>query len=210
MDADAVVGRTKRWIADVVIGLNLCPFARRVFDGNLIRYTVTAAADAESLRAALADELRFLAGAPAAEVETAFLIHPRALTDFLDYNDFVAEAESVVADLGLEGVIQIAGFHPLYQFAGTRPDDVENYTNRSPYPMLHLLREDSVSAVNDDPEKVAEIPRRNVEALRRLGLKKVLGRLGEPGAREGEAPAEPELPGSAGASPSQPVAPPTS
>jgi hypothetical protein len=182
MDVDAVVTRTKRWIADAVVGLNLCPFARRVFDGHLIRYTVTDAADTESLRAALAGELRFLAETPAAEVETAFLIHPHALADFLDYNDFVAEADHLIAAFGLEGVVQIAGFHPRYQFAGTRPDDVENYTNRSPYPMIHLLREDSVSAVNGDPEKLAEIPRRNVETLRRLGLKKVREMRGERGA----------------------------
>jgi hypothetical protein len=178
MDANAVIEQTRRWIADVVIGLNLCPFARRVFDGELIRFTVTEAADAESLRMALAEELKRLAATPAAEVETAFLIHPHALADFLDYNDFVAEAEQLVADLGLEGVIQIASFHPRYQFAGTRPDDVENYTNRSPFPMLHLLREDSITAVNDDPVKLEDIPRRNVETLRRLGLRKVREMLG--------------------------------
>ena len=177
-DADAVVGRTRRWIADVVIGLNLCPFARRVFDGGLIRYTATAAPDTDSLSAVLGAELHRLAATPADEVE--FLIHPHALADFLDYNDFVADADGLIADLGLEGVVQIASFHPCYQFAGTRPDDVANYTNRSPYPMLHLLREDSVSAVNDDPEKLAEIPRRNVETLRRLGLARVRGMLGGP------------------------------
>jgi hypothetical protein len=173
MGADDVIERTRAWIAGVVVGLNLCPFARRVFDGGLIRYAVTEAADAESLRAALKEELKRLAATPAGEVETAFLIHPHALADFLDYNDFVTEAEGLVADLGLEGVIQIASFHPHYQFAGTRPDDVENYTNRSPFPMLHLLREDSVTAVNDDPERLADIPRRNVETLRRLGRGRV-------------------------------------
>jgi hypothetical protein len=183
---ESVIEETRRWIADVVIGLNLCPFARRVFDGNLIRYTVTAAPDEESLWAVLTAELGSLSRTPADEVETAFLIHPLALPDFRDYNDFVASATELTADLGLEGVIQIAGFHPHYQFTGTRPDDVENYTNRSPYPMLHLLREASVTAVNDDPEKIAEIPRRNIETLRRLGLAKVEAlahrKRGEPGA----------------------------
>ncbi len=178
MNADRVVEATQRWIANVVIGLNLCPFARRVFDGLLIRYTVTDATDAESLRAALAVELRTLADAPIEQVETAFLIHPFALGEFLDYNDFVVEIESLIAELGLESVIQIASFHPGYQFTGTRPDDVENYTNRSPFPMLHLLREDSISAVNNDPEALQNIPRRNMETLRRLGLAKVLALLG--------------------------------
>jgi hypothetical protein len=170
MDAKDVIEQTRRWIAEVVIGLNLCPFARRVFDGGLIRYAVTAATDAESLREVLANELRLLHDTPAKEVETAILIHPLALADFRDYNDFVVNADDLIEDVGLRGVIQIAGFHPRYQFAGTRPDDVENYTNRSPFPMLHLLREDSVTRVNDDPEKLADIPRRNVEALRALGL----------------------------------------
>jgi hypothetical protein len=162
MDPDTVIEQTRRWIAHVVIGLNLCPFARRVFDGELIRYTVTATADAESLRVVLGGELRALNIAPA---------------DFRDYNDFVANADDLIEDMGLRGVIQIAGFHPRYQFSGTRPDDVENYTNRSPFPMLHLLREDSISRVNDDPEKVADIPRRNIETLGGLGLAKVLAML---------------------------------
>ena len=111
--------------------------------------------------------------APADEVETAFLIHPDVLTDFRDYYDFAIETTELIAGLELEGVIQIATFHPRYQFAGTEPDDVENYTNRSPFPMLHLLREESITRVNDDPAKLEEIPRRNVETLRRLGLAKV-------------------------------------
>jgi uncharacterized protein len=185
MNAEAVIEQTRRWIADVVIGLNLCPFARRVFDAGLIRYAVTEAADTELLRGVLERELLALRDAPAPEVETAILIHPLALADFRDYNDFVASADDTIEGMGLRGVIQIAGFHPQYQFAVTRPDDVENYTNRSPFPMLHLLREDSISKVNDDPEKVADIPRRNIETMRRLGLAKVkemLGETGEPGA----------------------------
>ncbi|WP_439629653.1 DUF1415 domain-containing protein [Gemmata sp.] len=182
MDHEAVIERTRRWIADVVIGLNLCPFARRPFDGGLIRYAVTEAADAESLRADLERELLALAAVPATDVETAFLVHPAALAEFLDYNDFVAECDDLLADLELEGVVQIAGFHPLYRFAGTRPDDVTNYTNRTPYPMLHLLREESVSRVNDDPARVAEIPKRNMATMRQLGVAKVRKMLGEPGA----------------------------
>ncbi|VTT98722.1 Uncharacterized protein OS=Burkholderia sp. (strain CCGE1003) GN=BC1003_3134 PE=4 SV=1: DUF1415 [Gemmataceae bacterium] len=170
MDRDAVVEETRRWIANVVVGLNLCPFARKPFEGGLIRYAVTDATDADSLRGDLERELLALVAVPEAEVETAFLIHPAALPDFLDFNDFVVGCDELLADLGLEGVVQLVGFHPQFRFASTRPDDVTNYTNRSPYPMLHLLREDSVSRVNDDPAKVAEIPKRNMATLRRLGL----------------------------------------
>lgn len=170
MDRDGVIEDTRRWIANVVVGLNLCPFARKPFEGGLIRYAVTEVTDADSLRAELERELLALVAAPDAEVETAFFIHPAALPDFLDFNDFVVECDELLSDLGLVGVIQIAGFHPLYRFANTRPDDVTNYTNRSPYPMLHLLREDSVSRVNEDQSKVAEIPKRNMATLRRLGL----------------------------------------
>ncbi len=170
MNTPTAIEATQRWISDVVIGLNLCPFARRVFEAMLIRYTVTDATDEQRLWNVLAEELRGLAQTPATVVETAFLIHPMALVDFRDYNDFVINTESLIAELDLEGMIQIAGFHPDYQFAGTKPKDVENYTNRSPYPMLHLLREASITAVNDDPEKLAGIPQRNIETLRRLGL----------------------------------------
>jgi hypothetical protein len=178
-EADVVIAATRRWIHDVVIGLNLCPFARRVFDGGLIRYVFSTAADAEALSADLARELRLLAASPAAEVETTLLIHPRALTDFLDYNNYLGEAERLVAQLGYEGVFQIASFHPGYRFADADEGAVENYTNRSPYPMLHLLREDSISAVaaGDDPDALLQIPRRNVETLRKLGRRKVLEML---------------------------------
>jgi hypothetical protein len=173
MNEAAVIADTRRWIETLVIGLNLCPFARRVFAGGLIRYAVTPATDAEALRAELADELKLLASTPIDRTETTLLIHPHTLPDFLDYNDFLSDADQLVDELGLRGVIQIASFHPRYQFAGTRPDDVENYTNRSPHPMLHLLREDSVSAVNQNEDAVAGIPERNVATLRALGLKRV-------------------------------------
>lgn len=177
LNEQAVIDATRRWVASVVIGLNLCPFARRVFDGGLIRYAVTAAESGGALLAALADELRLLTATPAAEAETTLLIHPRALTDYLDYNDFLGTADRLIRQLGLRGVVQIAGFHPDYRFAKTTPDAVENYTNRSPYPMLHLLREDSISAVAGDPQKLLDIPRRNVETLRHLGREKVLEML---------------------------------
>src|SRR5207249_2406962 len=120
--------------------------ARRVFQGEKIRYAVSGATDEKALLEDLAGELQMLAAAPVESVETTLLIHPLALGDFLDYNDFLGVAERLVKDLGLRGVIQLASFHPDYRFADADPDAVENYTNRSPHPMLHLLREESVSA----------------------------------------------------------------
>lgn len=177
MERRVVIDETRGWIAAVVIGLNLCPFAGRVFRDGKIRYAVSPAADEEALLRDLGDELRALAAAPIAELETTLLIHPQALARFLDYNDFLGRGERLAADLGLKGVIQIAGFHPDYHFAGTDPDAVENYTNRPPYPMLHLLREESISRVAGDPAELLAIPRRNIETLRSLGKEKLLEKL---------------------------------
>jgi hypothetical protein len=160
-----------------VIGLNLCPFAKRVFQGDLIRYVVSAAADPEALRSDLADELKTLAAAPTETIETTLLIHPRALGRFVDYCDFLVEADRLVKALGLRGVIQIASFHPEFQFANAEPDAVENYTNRSPYPMLHLLREESISKVAAAPDELLQIPKRNAAALRLLGRDALLSLL---------------------------------
>lgn len=152
-----------------MIGLDLCPFARAVHARGQIRWVVTPAATPEELLADLLGELRTLAGADPAAIDTTLLIHPAALGDFLDYNDFLAVADAALADLGLEGMLQIASFHPRYQFAGTAPDDVENCTNRSPYPILHLLREASVErAVAAFPDADA-IYEKNIATLRRLG-----------------------------------------
>ena len=115
---------------------------------------------------------------PITEVETAILIHPGVFQDFLDYNDFLSDADELLESLGLTGVVQIASFHPQYQFAGTSPDAVENDTNRSPYPMLHLLREESITKVAGDPAALDAIPARNVETLRALGRKKIAELLG--------------------------------
>ena len=174
MDDQAVIDETRRWVSDVVIGLNLCPFARRPFAADLIRYAVTPAATDEALLGVLSTELTALVAAPRSTIETTLLIHPQALADFLDYNDFLATADALLRELGLEGVIQIASFHPQYRFAGTKPDAVENYTNRSPHPILHLLREESVSEVNRDPEALADIPARNIETLKALGRARML------------------------------------
>lgn len=175
MDEQRVLADTRRWIETVVIGLNLCPFASRPFQAGTIRYAVSAADSLAALGDDLAAELHALATTPASVVETTLLIHPNVAGDFLDYNDFLDEAEALVSRLGLEGTIQVASFHPHYRFADTEVDAVENYTNRSPYPMLHLLREESISAVVDAlGEEVDGIPSRNVETLRRLGREKVL------------------------------------
>lgn len=173
----AVIDATRRWVADVVIGLNLCPFARRVADGGRVRYAATDAADEDGLLVALDAELATLAAAPRAAVETTLLIHPRAFPAFPDFNDFLPEADRLVRRRGLRGVVQVVGFHPDFRFADTPPDAAENYTNRSPYPMLHLLREESVTEVSGDPAALAAIPRRNIETLRRLGRAEMLARL---------------------------------
>jgi hypothetical protein len=167
---DQIIAATRHWVATAVVGLELCPFAKAVHLQDLIRYAVSSAETPEELLADLLDELRTLAEADPAEIETTLLIHPEVLADFLDYNDFLDVADAALEDLDLTGVIQIASFHPEYQFAGTAPDDIENYTNRSPYPMLQLLRESSVErAVTAFPD-IARIFEKNIETLRRLGL----------------------------------------
>jgi len=167
---EEIVAKTRQWIEAAVIGLNLCPFAKPVYTKDQIRYTVSRAETAEALLAELLDELQTLASADPERIETTLLIHPAVLTDFLDYNDFLAVADAAVEDLGLTGTVQIASFHPRYQFAGTAPDGIESYTNRSPYPMLHLLREASVErAVAAFPDAAA-IYEKNIATLRRLGL----------------------------------------
>lgn len=169
-DTDDIITATQQWLEKAVIGLNLCPFAKAVYVKKQIRYVVSTAQDTEALHADLLAELQFLAAADPAQVDTTLLIHPQVLSDFLDYNDFLDVADAALDELDLTGSIQIASFHPDYQFAGTDADDIENYTNRSPYPMLHLLREDSVErAVAAFPD-AASIFEKNVETMRELGL----------------------------------------
>jgi uncharacterized protein len=166
---EEVVAATRDWLERAVIGLKLCPFAKTVHLKKQIRYAVSAAQTPEDLLADLVAELRTLQAADPGEIDTALLVHPRVLGDFLDYNDFLELADAAVSGEGLEGEIQVASFHPHYQFAGTQPEDIENYSNRSPYPMLHLLREASIArAVAAFPE-AGEIFERNIETLRRLG-----------------------------------------
>ena len=169
LGAEEVVTATRTWLERAVIGLNLCPFAKPVHLNNLIRYFVSDARSLARLREDLMAELRALDAADPAQCETTLLIHPHVLADFSDYNEFLEQADDAVSELGIEGVMQVASFHPRYQFEDAGPDDIENYTNRSPYPMLHLLRESSVErAVTTYPDTTA-IYRKNIATLRGLG-----------------------------------------
>ena len=141
---EQVVADTRAWLERAVIGLNLCPFAKSVHVKGQVHYAVSAATTPEALLEDLLRELRDLADTEASERDTTLLMAPDAVQDFLDFNDFLALADQALVDLDLEGVLQIASLHPHYQFAGTREDDITNFTNRSPYPTLHLLREDSI------------------------------------------------------------------
>jgi hypothetical protein len=171
--SDHVLAATRAWIERAVIRLNLCPFAKAVYAREQIRYVVSAASTPAALVADLERELQHLVAAAPEAVETTLLIHPQVLTAFLDYNDFLDVADGVVDRLELTGIVQVASFHPDYQFAGTMPDDVTNYTNRSPHPMLHLLREASVEAAVAAFPDAEKIPERNIETMRRLGLRGV-------------------------------------
>ena len=167
--SERAVAETRAWVEQAVIGLNLCPFAKAPQVKGQVRYALCEARDPEALLEALVDELKLLVETPAERIETTLLIHPEVLGDFADYNDFLDVAEAAVVELGLEGVIQVASFHPRYRFAGSAEDDPGNATNRSPWPTLHLLREESVErAVAAFPEAEA-IYEANIETLRRLG-----------------------------------------
>jgi uncharacterized protein len=164
-----VIAATRRWLEAAVIGLNLCPFAKAVHVKRQIRYAATAAASADALLAELGRELDLLVEANPEALDTTLLIHPAAMTDFIDFHLFLREAEGLVGSRGYRGILQIASFHPEYEFAGNAADDIENCTNRSPYPTLHLLREASIDrAVAVFPDAAA-IYERNIETMRRLG-----------------------------------------
>lgn len=168
-DEAAVLADARRWLERAVIGLNLCPFAKAVHAKGQIRWVVTGAADRRELLDELKRELRLLAEADPEAIDTTLLIHPRALADFVDYLDFVDAAERALRKAGLEGSLQIASFHPDYAFADAPPDDPANHTNRSPHPMLHLLRESSLDRAVEAYPDAAAIYERNVRTLRRLG-----------------------------------------
>jgi len=165
-----IVATIKIWLEKAVIGLNLCPFAKSVYVRDQIRFVVSDAATTEELATTLIDELSLLHAAEAAHIDTTLLIHPNVLQDFADYNNFLGVADMIVEKMGLTGELQLASFHPDYQFEGTTEDDITNYTNRAPYPILHLLREKSLEtalARYPDPDSIY---RNNMEILRKLGL----------------------------------------
>jgi hypothetical protein len=168
-DDDAIIAATRRWLEKAVIGLNLCPFAKSVYVKEQVRYVVSNATTPEQLLEALMDELQNLSDADPEKIDTTLLIHPFVLTDFQDYNEFLDVADAAVEDMELVGELQVASFHPQYQFADTEPDDISNYTNRAPYPILHLLREDSVARAVEAFPEAAEIFDRNIETLEQLG-----------------------------------------
>jgi len=166
---DAPISETRAWVERVVIGLKLCPFAPVPALQGLIRYAISDAESPAALLKDLATELQRLVATPPEELETTLLIHPQVLQDFQDFNDFLELADELLRMLGLEGEIQIASFHPQYQFAGTEPDDIGNATNRSPYPTLHLLREQSIARAVDSFGDTDSISVANLATLEKLG-----------------------------------------
>jgi len=165
-----VLAATRRWVERAVVGLNLCPFARAPFAQQRVHFRISHARSEEALLDDLREELVALQAADPLIRETTLLIHPGVLTEFLDYNDFLDTADAAVLALGLEGELQVASFHPDYRFADTAADAIENCTNRSPYPTLHLLRESSIERAVETMGDTDEIYRRNIETLRRLGV----------------------------------------
>ena len=160
---------TKKWLLEAVVGLNLCPFAKAVVVKDMVRYRVCSSADSADLLVMLREELLHLAESHPNTLDTTLLIAPKALPDFLDFNDFLAECDDVLTGLKLDGVLQVADFHPHYQFGGTDVNDIENFTNRTPYPTLHLLREDSIDKAVQAYPDAALIFERNIEVLNTLG-----------------------------------------
>ncbi|MGV8870473.1 MAG: DUF1415 domain-containing protein [Janthinobacterium svalbardensis] len=169
-DNAVIIANTVAWLEKAVIGLNLCPFAKAVHVKKQIRYVVCESSNPEDLLAMLMDELQTLADTDPEQIDTTLLIHPYTLNDFLDYNEFLDVADAAVEDMHLAGELQVASFHPHYQFAETFEDDISNYTNRSPYPTLHLLREDSIERAVEAFPEASEIFDKNIATLEALGV----------------------------------------
>jgi len=168
-ESDAIIVATRNWLERAVIGLNLCPFAKSVHVNKRVRYFVSRAQYTDELLDDLTSELRALHETDPAVCETTLLIHPGVLQEFIEYSHFLRAADAAISKLGLAEEFQIASFHPDYQFGDAGQDDIDNFTNRSPYPMLHLLRQSSISrAVAAFPD-AADIYEKNIETLRRLG-----------------------------------------
>ena len=154
----------------MVIGLNLCPFAKKPFQLDLIKYRLIDSDDLQIITQQVIDELRFLERTPIEQVETTLIILPNTLESFESYWDYIGLVENLVADMDLEGILQIASFHPCYQFAGSDADDPANYSNRSPYPTIHLLREASLTKALENYPNPEQIPEKNIATLREMGV----------------------------------------
>jgi hypothetical protein len=161
---------TQRWVEEIVIGLNLCPFAAKPQRLNQVRYVLEEGQDIQSLNERLLYEARYLLATSPKKVETTLIVHPKLLSDFEDYLDYVWAAEQLLQQHQMEGILQLASFHPDYQFAGTAKETASNYTNRSPYPMLHLIREESIEHALQHYEAPEAIPERNIARMEGLGL----------------------------------------
>ncbi len=166
-----IIAETRHWLETIVVGLNLCPFARRELVNERVLFTVSDAHTREQLLMDLHTSLLALADNSA--IETTLLIHPHVLQNFDDYNQFLDIADALLCDMDMEGVYQIASFHPDYQFADTALEDARNYSNKSPYPMLHLLSEESLEKAIDNNADTALIPERNKALLNKMGIKKL-------------------------------------
>ncbi|HEY3432953.1 MAG TPA: DUF1415 domain-containing protein [Rhodocyclaceae bacterium] len=166
---EEITAATRHWLEKAVIGLNLCPFAKSVHVKKQVRYAVTAAETADELLAELAHEFQLMVDTEPKVLDTILLIHPKAMVSFIDYHFFLSECDALLKNEGYEGVFQIASLHPQYEFAGTEPDDIENYTNRSPYPTLHLLREESIDRAVAAFPNAESIYERNIDTMKRLG-----------------------------------------
>lgn len=171
MNSSNIKQQVQQWLEAIIIDLNLCPFAKRELLKNRIKFTVTQANDDTELLSSLLNELVFLE--QHLDTETTLLIHPNVLADFYDYNDFLDKADQLLIDHGYDGTFQIASFHPDYQFANTQADDSENYTNRSPYPLLHILREQSLDDAIESYGDTSTIPQRNIDLMNELGTEKI-------------------------------------
>jgi hypothetical protein len=169
INSDDIIAATRLWLEKSVIGLDLCPFAESVYRSGRVRFCVSERRSAAGLLEDLSAELLDLHAADPLRRETTLLVHPWVLTDFIEYNDFLGVCDATLADMGLEGELQVASFHPQYRFAGTQCEDIENYTNRSPYPTLHLLREASIERAVAAVPDTDEIYRKNIRTLRELG-----------------------------------------
>jgi hypothetical protein len=164
-----VVEDTQKWLLEAVVGLNLCPFAKSVVIKDMVRYRVTESSEPDEVLALLHEELLYLRDADPEKLDTTLLVAPHLLPDFFEFNQFLQACDAVLQDLNLEGELQVADFHPRYQFGGVAEDDISNYTNRTPYPTLHLLRESSIDRAVEAYPDAAEIFERNIALLEKLG-----------------------------------------